>query len=247
MSSSTSTIRLPIQDPAYQYPPSKNPYWSKLKDLRGMVFSDNETETHPGQWRGYFKPIHFTRNPSLHVEIGCNAAHVITEWAKVHPEDLYIGIDWKFKQIYKGSEKIKKKKLNNILLLRAHAERLQFIFGEEEVNHLYLFFPDPWPKKAHWKNRFITAHQLKKIARILKTNGTFHIKTDHTEYFEWMIQALKECANIWEITELNRNLYDNHPAPEKLTIPEVTLFEKIFIQDKVAIKSIRLRKISSSS
>lgn len=243
MSGSPFVTRLTIQDSAYQYPPSNNPYWSKLKDLRGMVFSDNETETHPGHWRDHFKVSNSARHLPLHVEVGCNGGHVITEWAKAHPDQLYIGIDWKFKQIFKGAEKIKKKKLSNVLLLRAHAERLHFMFGEEEVNHLYLFFPDPWPKKAHRKNRFINPDQLHKIARILKTNGTFHIKTDHTEYFEGMIQALQKCADVWEITELNHDLYSHHPAPENLTIPEVTLFEKIFIRDKIPIKSIQLRKL----
>lgn len=229
---------LPISHPEYVYPPSKNPYWTKLKEFQTLIFSDNETEKHRGHWKDQFPN---SAPGPLHLEIGCNAGHVIVEWAHQHPENRYIGLDWKFKSIFRGAEKVIKKDLKNLVFFRAHAERLDFMFGPEELDSISLFFPDPWPRKSQWKNRFLTAQRLREIAKILKPNGMLHIKTDHPGYFEWMLDALKECSELFEVIEMSRNLHENNPHPEDLQIPQVTLFEKIFIREGIPIQSLRLK------
>ncbi|MBU6375276.1 MAG: methyltransferase domain-containing protein, partial [Bdellovibrionales bacterium] len=113
---------LPIQHPEYRYAPSRNPYAEKIKKGPGIVFSDNDTETRKGLWKN-------SPEEKLHVEIGCNAGHVVVEWAARNPHDRYIGIDWKFKAIFRAFEKALKQKLSNIHFLRAHADRIAFMFG----------------------------------------------------------------------------------------------------------------------
>jgi len=232
--------------PDFCYSPSKNPYWAKIQEHKGLVFTDQETEKHSGTWKTKFPSAlqkDCLQDPSaeLHVEIGCNAGHVIVEWAKANPQNFYLGMDWKFKPIFRGAEKSLKAKLKNLIFLRAHAERTPFIFSPGEVDFLYLFFPDPWPKKAHWKNRLITPERLKQLSTILAPTGIFHIKTDHPGYFDWILEAVSTVSDTWTILELNRDLYQGHPAPEKLNIPEVTLFERLFIKDKIPIQSLKLQ------
>lgn len=240
---SPSANRLPVQHPDYRYPESKNPYWLKLKGFANRVFSDNETEARRGHWREQFP----SRPKELHVEVGCNAAHVILEWAARSPENGYIGIDWKFKPIFWAIEKALKRSVPNLLLFRAHAERLPFMFGDGEVDFLYLFFPDPWPRKKQWKNRFLTAQSLAAVAPILKRDGVFHIKTDHAGYFEWMLDAVAECertsGRLWEVVERTGDLHAGNPRATELKIPEVTLFERLFIKDGIKINSLKLRKL----
>ncbi len=233
--------RLPIQHPDYQYPISRNPYWTKLQDIQGRVFSDNETEAHKNHWRSKFQNPTLAKNSELHVEIGCNAGHVIVEWASLYPENAYIGIDWKFKPIFRGTEKALKRNLKNLIFFRSHAERIQYMFGPREVDALYLFFPDPWARKAQWKNRFIHPEQLKQIAPIMKPNGIFHIKTDHRDYFNWMLEAVEKSSDFWKPIEVSMDLHKNHPAPHTLKLPDVTLFESIFIKDKLPIHSLKLQ------
>lgn len=249
--------RLSIKHPDYRYIPSKNPYWAKLKDpsspLHKLVLSDQDTELscRGGKpWLSQFSESSPTaqesRNSKLHVEIGCNAGHVILEWARQNPQDYYIGVDWKFKMIHKAAEKALKKQLHNLIFLRAHAERLPWMFSEGEIDFLYLFFPDPWPKKAQRKNRFLTSEQLQRIGRLMKPGGIFHIKTDHAEYFAEMLEEIEQMRNNnqnpgWEVIEQTTDLHASHPAPHTLNIPEVTLFEKLFIKDKIPIKSIKLK------
>jgi len=228
---------LPIQDPEYRYAPSRNPYSEKLRQGPGIVYSDNETETLRGQWKK-------NGSEKLHVEIGCNAGHVVVEWAAREPKDRFIGIDWKFKAIHRAFEKALKRNLKNIHFLRAHADRLSYMFAPGEIDHLYLFFPDPWAKKSQLKNRFITEAKLRLIHGLLAEGGTFQIKTDHPGYFEWMEAHIAQVSDLWEVTLRTNDLHAGHPNPTSLTFPEVTCFERLFIKDGIPIHRIDLKKRS---
>lgn len=241
MVSDSSLHRIPITHPDYRYPASINPYWKKIQEFKGTIFSDNETENHRGQWLSQFKQLPDAVKRELRVEIGCNAGHVTLELAAQNPNVALLGIDWKFKPIFRAAEKAQRRKISNLLLFRAHAERINYMFGPGEVDQLYLYFPDPWPKKAHRKNRFFNLDRLKEIHGILKPGGLFHIKTDHPDYFEAMLEVVNAAKDQWEVLEMTRNLHEGHPSPEKLNFPDVTLFEKLFIKDGISIQSLKLR------
>lgn len=239
---------VPVDHPEYRYAPSKNPYWTKLKSFSEIVLADNAPELHKSQWRQKFATaLSPSSSPTsindlkLNVEIGCNAGHVILEWAARDPKQAYIGIDWKFKSIHRAAEKALGRNLKNINFLRAHAERLTYMFGPQEIDTLHLFFPDPWPKKSQWKNRFVNEARLKEIAKLMKPDGVFHIKTDHPGYFEWILEAVSKCTDEWETVQMTRDLHAGHPNPRLLKSPEVTLFESLFIKDGIPIQSLVLK------
>jgi len=237
-----------VSSPEFKYAPSKNIYWEKLKnlppELSGLALTDHDTETHQGSWRGRFqatKENSSLERAPLHVEIGCNAGHVCLEWAKQNPETLYIGIDWKFKQIYRLAEKSKKFQVKNLLAFRANADRLPFMFGRGEIDSLHMFFPDPWPKKAQKKNRTADQEWLASIEPLLSRSGIFHLKTDHAEYFEFILENLLALSSLYEIVEMTRDLHAGNPDAKRLTIPTVTLFERLFIKDGLPIHSVKIR------
>ena len=233
-----------VSKPEFQYARSFNIYWDKLNELPaellGLAFADNKTEMNRGKWRESFKAPTSSQD-LLHVEIGCNAGHVSVEWARRTPSERYIGIDWKFKMVYKFAEKIAKFKLENLLAFRANAERLQYMFAPGEIDYLYMFFPDPWPKKAQKKNRTANVEWLKTVAPLLSDRGYFHIKTDHEEYFDYILENLSQLTDTFEAFDLTRNLHEKHPNPKSLLIPDVTLFERLFIKDGLPIYSVKLK------
>ncbi len=236
VSSSPPKNRLPVDHTDYRYPPSRNPYWSKLRVEQPGVLSDEFTEKHRGAWRNVFPEAQ-----RIHVELGCNAGHVALEWAAGHPQDAFIGVDWKFKGIARGAEKARKRGLKNLFFLRAHSERLHWMFGEGEIDRLYLFFPDPWPKRAQRKNRIFTAERLQRWASLMKPGGTFEIRTDHRGYFEAMLQAIEKSNSHWQILEQTWDRHCQVAQPQDLEIPEVTLFEKLFIAQNLPIHAVTLQ------
>ena len=240
----SDTSRLSIQHPDYRYRESPNPYWKKLEALRGRVFIDNDTETHPGKWRETVPAVEkggSERRP-LHVEIGCNYGHVVLEWAARDAGGMFVGIDWKFKGIHRAAEKAMGRGISNVIFFRANVERLRFMFTPGEVDFFYLYFPDPWPKKAHWKNRFVTTDNFRVLHGLLSAGGVLHVKTDHDGYWEWMQKALGAVAGDWEVLECVADLHAGNRDAERLDFPDVTLFEKGFIKEKVPVKSMKLKK-----
>jgi len=237
---------LPVDDPNYLYLPSRNPYWQKIKDLSAGALIDHDTEQFRGKWRALFRSIEpsfpWTENTPLNVEIGCNGGHVTLGLAAQNPDQLFIGIDWKFKQIYLAQEKAQKRSIRNAIFLRARAERLHYIFDEGEVDTLRLFFPDPWQKKSQKKHRYIRANYFDRAAQVVRSGGAFEIRTDHDDYFQWMLDAHQEASKNWKKEALTWNAHENHPNPLELQIPEVTLFERLFIRDGIPIKKLILSR-----
>jgi tRNA (guanine-N7-)-methyltransferase len=250
----SSVSGVPVWDAAFKYAESKNIYAKKLLELAGRVYSDHETETHRGKWREAFpenikesikESTKTDPKKSLHLELGCNAGHVINQWAARDANTAFIGLDWKFKPIFRAAEKAIKADLGNLLFFRAHAERVRFMFAENELSRVSIFFPDPWPKKKHSKNRWITAERLTDIHHVLCSGGILHIKTDHPDYFDWIREAIEKTHTLWEVVSETRDLHAGNPNAAKLQIPEVTLFEKLFIHDGLPIHQVILKTIKA--
>lgn len=237
--------KLSIRHPEYRYPVSKNPYYETIQKTQGRILQDNDTENRPGQWREILTQSMGKSPSELHVEIGCNGGHVLVEWARRNPDAGYIGIDYKFKQIYKGFERAVKKQTPNALFLRAHALRLGYVFAPGEIDHLYLLFSDPWPKKSQHGHRLVTTDWLRTVARCVRPGGSFEIRTDHAGYFEWMERELLGALDLWGVEVHSTDLYAGHADPTQLQIPEVTLFERIFIKSKIKIHRLHLRRLTA--
>lgn len=232
--------KLPRNHEEYEYPPSKNPYSKKILESKPWAFSDADTERNAGQWKQQFQASTQT-DQELWVELGCNTGHVIRAWAKSNPNTRFIGLESKFKAVFRGVEKAQQAELSNLIFLRAHGERLPQIFAPAEIDRLFLFFPDPWPPKSQWKKRLFKKGWLEAIAPLLKKDAIFEIRTDHDGYFEWMLEQV-EGLSQYDVVQIERNKHQNHPNPAEITIPNVTLFERLFIKDGIPIKQLILKK-----
>ncbi len=214
----------------FRYLPSANPYCAKIRGFAPWAFTDEDTEQFRGKWVSEFG------GERIMVEIGCNGGHVLNEWALRNPRDHYVGIDWKFKQIFRGAEKAVKRGIKNVTFLRANAVRLAHIFATGEVDELAIFFPDPWPKRAQTRNRLLSADWFKCVAPLLKPGGRILFKTDHREYFESVLNALSEDADCpFRAEGVNFDKHAQNPNAAMLGFPAVTLFEKLFIKDGLPI------------
>lgn len=223
--------KLPIEHPEYRYPESMNPYYKKIRALERGAYSNHDAEDLKGQWASLFAP----GTQALHLEIGCNGGHVTNALAERAPNIGHLGLDWKHKQVFLAAEKAAKKGIKNAIYLRAHALRLPYLFAPEELQRISIFFPDPWPTKSTWKNRYIRTEWLKGVAPLLAHGGEIHIKTDHRGYFDWICDAFKEVSDQYENTHLTFDKHAEHPNAQSLTIPDVTLFERLFIRDGLPI------------
>lgn len=212
-----------------------NPYHDKLGVFDSFVLRDEAAETNVGKWHEQFG----NKQP-LEVEIGTGYGEFMLDYCQKNPEINFIGLDHRFKRSFSLAQKLDKLEHKNFRYLRARGERLQFMFDESEVQSVFYFFPDPWPKKRHNKKRLFQKPFLDACHKVLKPGGTLFVKTDHDGYFDWMLEELKE-EKRFEILMQSRDLRSEFP--EHFLSQFTTKFEKIFLSQGTLIKSIVLKNL----
>lgn len=218
-----------------------NPYQFKLADLGSFIFLDHEAEKFRGKWQNQV----FHNDHPLIVEIGVGYGDFMTDYASKNPSTNYVGMDIRFKRSFGVAKKIKSLSLENIRFLRAQGQRLPYLFDKNEVDVLFCFFPDPWPRKKQHKKRILQKSLLDSIANILKPQGYFCFKTDHLEMFNWVYEELAHCPKL-KLKWSSFDLYKDAPFVEDEKIKNIlypmvtfqTKFEKIFLQQNTHIKAM---------
>ncbi len=212
----------------------ENPYHDRLEAFSDFVLRDHEAEAFKGKWNSEV----FKRDGSLFLEIGTGAGHFMMDYCADHPQINFVGLDYRFKRSFALAKKLADVENKNFRYLRAKGERTEFMFEENELDGIFYFFPDPWPKTKHNKKRLIQEPFLKSAYKTLKPGGIFYIKTDHDDYALWMEREIKKCG-LFDILLESRDLRVEHP--EHLLARYTTGFEKIFLEQGIKIKAFVLR------
>lgn len=216
----------------------KNPYHDKLAIFDEFVLRDEDSEKFKNNWK---EKVFLTQAETpLHVEIGTGYGDFMLEYCQNNPKINFIGLDHRFKRSFHLSKKLASLEHKNFKYLRARGERLDFIFGENEIEELFYFFPDPWPKTRHFKKRLFQKPFLDSVHRILKNKGLVWIKTDHDGYFEWMLKHLENDPRF-KITFQSYDLRATHP--EHFLASFTTRFENLFLKKGIKIKALVLENI----
>lgn len=156
------------------------------------------------------------------LEIGTGMGNFFANYAEKNRETGCVGIELKYKRLYRTYEKCAERGRDDIILLRIMGQQIVNIFDEGEVDELYLLFSDPWPKKAHHKHRVIQLDFLQNVSKILSKQGIFIIKTDDDAYADWIREHLDQSG----IFEYQMTIDED---PEKRSNPEnATEFETIW-------------------
>lgn len=176
----------------------------------------------PVSHKGKFKDVFEQQHP-LHIEIGMGKGDFMYEMARRNPDINFIGIE-KFPSVIAAAiNKInQKEKLNNLRLMHYDAIQLNDIFAKNEVDHIYLNFSDPWPKKRHAKRRLTSHAFLDVYKNILIDNGQIEFKTDNRGLFEYSLVSVNQYPMNLEYVSL-----DLHHSPE-MENNVMTEYEKKF-------------------
>ena len=172
----------------------------------------------------------FSRIAPLHVDLGCGDGSFICALAERMPERNFLGIERLLGRIRAAARKAAA--LDNVRLLRMESSyAVRYLLPPGSVEISYLLFPDPWPKRRHWRRRIVTPEFLRAISQALAENGRFVIATDHLDYFE-------------KIEEVARANPDFAVAPPSAADLPLTKFEQQFRAQGAAIHWLELRKVS---
>ena len=164
----------------------------------------------------------FGRTAAKHLEIGFGMGDTLIAMAKTHPEYDYLGIDVYRPGVGRLLLQLEAQQLTNVRVLCADAvEVLQYQLTASSLDSVYIFFPDPWPKKRHHKRRLVQAELVKLLAQRLKSGGYLYLATDWQDYAEQMLAVLEASPDF------KNSVVTNEFAPVALPIERpLTKFEQ---------------------
>ena len=140
------------------------------------------------------------------LEIGFGGGEAMLAQAKAARHVGFIGVEPFVNGMAKALAGIQAEGLNNIRLHFDDALGLIAWLPDASLNRIDLIHPDPWPKRRHWKRRFVQDETVSQLARILRAGGEFRFVTDIADYAAWTLRRLldspdfdwvAQCADDW--------------------------------------------------
>lgn len=141
------------------------------------------------------KPLEFDLTRPLEIEVGCGKGKFLTDRAKANPDCDFLGIERMLERVRLFDGKCRRGKIDNAKVLRLEAlYTFHYLLPAHHARTVYVFFPDPWPKKKHHSHRLFGPLFLNALWKRLEIGGKLEFATDHKEYFETVCQCFEDDA-----------------------------------------------------
>lgn len=210
--------------------------WAEMQDFDFVIqpgFDEVFGKEHflKGRWR---EEIFRNDNP-ITLELGCGKGEYTTGLARLFPGRNFIGIDVKGARMWRGARTTADENLGNAAFLRTRIEFIRSFFGRDEVDEIWITFPDPQLKKRRMKKRLSGPLFLNEYKAFLRPGGLVHLKTDSRELYDYTLRLI--AHNRLTLHHATDNLYLDFDADN---IPDIrTHYEKIFLARGTPITYIR--------
>ena len=212
--------------------------WVEMKSFGNVIEPDiAEIKTGSYTLRGRWKQDYFGNSNPIVLELGCGKGEYTVELAQSYPDKNHIGVDIKGARIWRGAKTAFETDRKNVLFIRTRIEFINSFFAEEEVDEIWVTFPDPFPKPVDAGRRLTSPAFLNSYRRILKDRGIIHLKTDNTLLYRYSLWVAE--SNNLEIISNTDDLYSTENANGILSIR--TYYEDLFLKDGIKIKYLSFR------
>jgi tRNA (guanine-N7-)-methyltransferase len=187
-----------------------------------------------GKWGSDF----FKNDKPIVLELGCGKGEYSVALAKAYPEKNFIGIDIKGARFWRGAKTALEEGLQNVAFLRSQIELIDLLFGENEVDEIWITFPDPQIKYKRTKHRMTNSEFLQRYKKILKPQGLVNLKTDSEFMHGYTLGLLHGEGH--EVVQANHNVYKNEYSPKEVTGIQ-TFYEKQYLEQGKPITYVQFR------
>ena len=165
----------------------------------------------------------FGNSQSIKLEIGFGMGDFLIEMAIREPQSNFVGIDFSQNGIRKVLVRVNDLKLKNIRIVYGDVrEKIPFLFKDGELDAVYINFPDPWPRKRHYKRRLIKPKLVNLIAKKLAPDGRVYLATDSEPYALEILEYFNAESALLNFSKRSSFLEDRGYLPK-------TKYEKSFI------------------
>ena len=148
----------------------------------------------------------------VRLEIGFGGGEHLLHEAASHPDTGFIGVEPFVNGMAKTMSALADRPLANLRVHDDDATRLLDWLPPASLDGIDLFYPDPWPKKRHWKRRFVNKANLDRFARVLKPGARFRFASDIDSYVNWTLLACRAHGGFdWRAAE-SRDWHQPYPG-----------------------------------
>lgn len=218
---------------------------NKLKRFKENATFDNVIQPTRDQviagnfpFKGKWNKDFFKNNNPIVLELGCGKGEYTIGLAQRNPNANYIGVDVKGARFWRGAKTALEQGAANVAFVRTQIELIENIFDNQEVDEIWITFPDPQIKYKRTKHRLTNINFLERYKKILKSNGVINLKTD-SEFMHGYTLGLLHGLGA-EVLYANHNIYVNEGAPEEVTSIQ-TFYENQYLEVNKPITYIKFR------
>lgn len=195
----------------------------------------NEVYNKDFAFKGKWNKSFFQNDNPIIVDLGCGKGEYTIELARRFEEKNYIGIDIKGARIWKGAKQALDENIKNAAFIRTRVELINSFFDSNEIDEIWLLFPDPQPKKK--KKRLTSGKFLNLYKKILRTDGIVHLKTDSDLLYLYTLEIAK--YNNLKVECFTDDLYNSNLIDDSLSIK--TYYENQFLEQGSNINYLRFK------
>nr|WP_042247255.1 tRNA (guanosine(46)-N7)-methyltransferase TrmB [Nonlabens ulvanivorans] len=216
---------------------------NKLKRFNENETFDNviqptrEEMTTAFEWKGKWATFFKNDNP-ITLELGCGKGEYTIDLARKYPNRNFIGVDIKGARFWRGAKTAIEEGLTNVAFLRTQIELVEYAFGKNEIDEIWITFPDPQIKYKRTKHRMTNPEFLSKYKNILVEGGSINLKTDSEFMHGYTLGLLQGLGE--DIVFAHHDIYTHTEAPEEVVSTQ-TFYEKQYLEQGKAITYLKFR------
>jgi len=188
--------------------------------------------------KGNWNTSHFKNNNPLILELGCGKGEYSVALAQKYPNKNFIGIDIKGARFWRGAKTAIEENIPNVAFIRTQIELIDYLFAKNEIDEIWITFPDPQIKYKRTKHRMTNSEFLQKYKKILKKDGVVNLKTDSEFMHGYTLGLLQGEGH--EIIYANHDVYKQEGSPNDVTMIQ-TFYESQYLEQNKAITYIRFK------
>lgn len=179
-----------------EFPQDMQGKWAAFFDTLKKETSTNDISSlsiSDGQFVSNVSSINKEDNAStpLTLELACGRGEYAVGLGRMFPEQHFIGIDLKGNRIWKGASIANKDGLTNVAFVRSQIELTSNYFAKNEVDEIWITFPDPQLRWSKAKKRLTHPKFLRLYQQFLKNNGIVHLKTDSPLLYNFTLKVIE--------------------------------------------------------
>lgn len=206
-----------------------------LHDYAEWAFDEERCLDYRGRWRA--QVFNSSIEVPLDVEIGTGIGIHFADYSLNHPNRHIVGFELKFKPLIQSIRRARRNGSVNARMVRYNATQIEEVFAPDEVNNVFIHFPDPWQKKRSTeKHRLFHGDFLQKLYGLQRFGSFVDFKTDSANYFDFVLGKVE--STLYRLDRVSRDLHQSEWAPLNLKTP----FEDYFLKENLPIHYLRFSK-----